>query len=80
MYFVPKPKSLGIDSMGEIAISFDLSNEFFDEEGMFLATLRGHGKVWLQSMPISKLIKELSVYGGNSRKETGGFLNNFLQD
>ncbi len=33
MYFIPKPKGLGIDSMGEIAISFDLSNEFFDEEG-----------------------------------------------
>lgn len=24
---------MGIDSMGEFAVSFDLSNEFFDEEG-----------------------------------------------
>jgi uncharacterized protein (AIM24 family) len=24
-------------------------------EGLFLATLQGHGKVWLQSMPIGRL-------------------------
>ncbi|MBP7509226.1 MAG: TIGR00266 family protein [Prolixibacteraceae bacterium] len=68
----------GIDF--DIQQSGNLKSMIFGGEGMFLATLRGHGKVWLQSMPISKLIRELSVYGGNTRKETGGFLNNFLQD
>jgi uncharacterized protein (TIGR00266 family) len=57
-----------------------LKSMVFGGEGMFLATLRGHGKVWLQSMPISKLVRELSPMGGNQRKETGGFLNQFLQD
>lgn len=28
---------------------------FFGGEGMFLATLRGHGRVWLQSLPFSRL-------------------------
>ncbi len=68
----------GIDF--DIQQSGNLKSMVFGGEGMFLATLSGHGKVWLQSMPVSKLIRELSVYGGNSRKETGGFLNNFLQD
>lgn len=27
----------------------------FGGEGLFLATLRGHGKVWLQSMPVGRL-------------------------
>jgi uncharacterized protein (TIGR00266 family) len=56
-----------------------LKSMVFGGEGLFLATLRGHGKVWLQSMPISKLIHELSPAGGNQRKETGGLLNQFLQ-
>lgn len=33
VYFVPKSKGLGIDGMGEFAVSFDLSHDFFDEEG-----------------------------------------------
>ncbi|MBN1926000.1 MAG: TIGR00266 family protein [Prolixibacteraceae bacterium] len=57
-----------------------LKSMVFGGEGLFLATLSGHGKIWLQSMPISKLIRELSPRGGNQRKETGGLLNQFLQD
>mgnify|MGYP001167485793 CR=1 FL=1 len=70
---VMKKKSLNI-------LLLFLALNVFGGEGMFLATLRGHGKVWLQSMPISKLVRELSPMGGNQRKETGGFLNQFLQD
>ena len=52
----------------------------FGGEGIFLATLRGTGKVWLQSMPIRKLIRELSPAGGNQRKEgRGGLLENLLE-
>ena len=32
-----------------------LSNVLFSGEGMFVATLKGPGKVWLQTMPYSKL-------------------------
>jgi len=56
-----------------------LRSMVFGGEGIFLATLRGTGKIWLQSMPIRKLIAELSTGGGNQRKEGGGLLNNFLQ-
>ncbi len=57
-----------------------LRSMLFGGEGIFLATLRGTGKVWLQSMPISKLIRELSPRGGNTGKESrGGLLNNLLE-
>jgi len=58
----------------------NLRSMMFGGEGIFLATLRGTGKVWLQSMPIRKLIHELSPMGGNSRKEArGGLLSNLLE-
>jgi uncharacterized protein (TIGR00266 family) len=58
----------------------NLKSMIFGGEGIFLATLSGYGKIWIQSMPISKLVRELSAGGGNQRKETGGLLNQFLQD
>jgi len=70
----------------EQSIDFDiqqagnLRSMVFGGEGMFLATLRGTGRVWLQSMPIRKLISQLSSFGPNSRKEgSGGVLNNLFQ-
>jgi uncharacterized protein (AIM24 family) len=58
----------------------NLRSMVFGGEGLFLATLRGTGKVWLQSMPIGKLISKLSVLGGNSRKEGGaGLLGKILE-
>jgi len=33
----------------------NLKSMFFGGEGLFLATLRGHGRVWLQSLPFSRL-------------------------
>ena len=32
VYFVPKSQGLGIDSVGEFAVSFELSGQFFNEE------------------------------------------------
>ena len=70
----------------ETSIDYDiqqaggLRSMFFGGEGLFLATLRGTGKVWLQSMPIRKLIAQLSTGGPNTRKEgRGGLLNNLLE-
>ncbi len=58
----------------------NLRSMIFGGEGIFLATLRGRGKVWLQSMPIRKLIAELSTTGPNSRKEARrGLLDNLLE-
>jgi uncharacterized protein (TIGR00266 family) len=69
----------------EAQIDFDvestgsLKSMVFGGEGIFLATLRGTGKVWLQSMPIRKLVQALSPYSGNSRKEAGSILGSLLE-
>ena len=39
-----------------------LKNIFFSGEGLFLATLKGPGKVYLQSMPLSNLAAKLARY------------------
>jgi uncharacterized protein (TIGR00266 family) len=39
----------------DIAMAGGLKSMIFGGEGMFLATLSGHGKVWLQSLPFSRL-------------------------
>jgi uncharacterized protein (TIGR00266 family) len=52
----------------------NLRSMVFGGEGIFLATLRGTGRVWLQSMPISKLVERLSVNGGQANKEGGSIL------
>ncbi|MDE5418244.1 TIGR00266 family protein [Labilibaculum sp. DW002] len=58
----------------------NLKSMVFGGEGLFLATLRGTGKVWLQSMPINKLISQLSTGSSNSQKESSnGILNSLLE-
>jgi uncharacterized protein (TIGR00266 family) len=56
-----------------------LKSMVFGGEGLFLATLKGTGKLWLQSMPIRKLIRAISPMGKNTRKEAGSILGNFLE-
>ncbi len=56
-----------------------LRSMIFGGEGIFLATLRGTGKVWLQSMPIRKLIQALAPYGRNSGKEGSSLLGSLLE-
>lgn len=55
----------------DIETSGSLKSMVFGGEGLFLATMRGTGKVWLQSMPIRKLIRALAPYGANRGKESG---------
>lgn len=62
-----------------IETSGSLRSMVFGGEGIFLATLRGTGTVWLQSMPIRKLIQAISPYGKNIRKESQSILGNFLE-
>ncbi len=54
--------------------SGSLKSMIFGGEGVFLATLKGSGKVWIQSLPISKLVQRLSYGGGNATKESGSIL------
>ncbi len=67
----------GIDF--NIEPSGSLRSMVFGGEGIFLATLKGTGTVWLQSMPIRKLIQAISPYGRNIRKEGQSLLGNFLE-
>ena len=55
-----------------------LKSMIFGGEGLFLATLRGTGRVWLQSMPVKKLIEALMPRGENAKKE-GGMFSSFME-
>lgn len=50
-----------------------IKNWMFGGEGLFFAVLRGPGKVWLQSLPISRLAGRLQQYTQH-RKEEGSLL------
>src|SRR6476659_9889152 len=51
-----------------------IKNTLFGGEGLFFATLRGPGKVWLQTLPISRLASRVLSYGTGRRKEEGSIL------
>jgi uncharacterized protein (TIGR00266 family) len=62
----------------DIETTGSLKSMVFGGEGLFLATIHGTGKVWLQSMPIRKLIRALSPIGRNRGKEASSILGNLL--
>ena len=51
----------------------NLKSMFFGGEGLFLATLRGHGKVYLQSLPFSRMADRIIAHapsaGGSAKGE-----------
>jgi uncharacterized protein (TIGR00266 family) len=51
-----------------------IRNLLFGGEGFFYAVLRGPGKVWLQSLPVSRLASRILEYGRGSRREEGSIL------
>ena len=51
-----------------------IKNTLFGGEGVFFATLQGPGKVWIQSLPISRLASRIVAYSGMGRREEGGLL------
>ena len=63
----------------DVQRSGNLKSMVFGGEGLFLATLQGTGRVWLQSMPIRKLVQALAPYGANSRKESSSVLGNLFE-
>lgn len=61
----------------------NLKSMVFGGEGLFLATLRGHGRVWLQSLPFSRLASRIVGATGAGGKSVGegsilGSLGNML--
>ncbi len=57
----------------DITMVKGLKSMFFGGEGLFLATLSGHGTVWLQSLPFSRLADRILQHapsaGGKSQGE-----------
>ena len=53
-----------------------VKNVIFGGEGLFYATLRGPGRVWIQTIPISRLASRILTYGSpmGGRKEEGSIL------
>ena len=51
-----------------------VKNFMFGGEGLFFAKLQGPGKVWIQSLPISRLAGRIVAYGTYKRKEEGSVL------
>ncbi|HHH46229.1 MAG TPA: TIGR00266 family protein [Thiotrichales bacterium] len=65
----------GIDY--DIEMVKGLKSMFFGGEGLFLATLRGHGRVWIQSLPFSRLadrVLEHAPGAGGSDQGEGSVL------
>jgi len=77
-------ESLRIDTGCIVAytkdIDFDIKfvggikNTLFGGEGFFFAVLTGPGKVWLQTLPISRLASRIVSMSGGRRKEEGSIL------
>jgi uncharacterized protein (TIGR00266 family) len=51
-----------------------IKNTLFGGEGLFFATLTGPGKIWIQTLPISRLAGRILAYGTYKRKEEGSIL------
>jgi len=71
-------------AMFEPTVAFDIEmmrgfrNILFGGEGLFLATLRGPGRIWLQTMPTMNLARAIAKYipsGGSGGGNSGGGFN-----
>jgi uncharacterized protein (TIGR00266 family) len=65
----------------EIQYVGKIKTAMFGGEGLFLAKLTGPGKVWLQSLPFSRLASRVfaaAPQAGGSRREEGGLLGGLL--
>ena len=64
-------------AMYEPTVNFDIEivrgfkNVLFGGEGLFLTTLRGPGRVWLQTMPAMNLAKKLAQYMPSPTSSSG---------
>jgi uncharacterized protein (TIGR00266 family) len=62
-----------------------IKNMIFGGDGIFLASLTGPGRIWLQTLPISKLAHRLMEYMPTQHKETvqggvvGGIVGSILE-
>lgn len=70
-------------AMFEPSVTFDVElvrgfkNVLFGGEGLFLATLRGPGRIWLQTMPAINLARKIAQYMPTSGNSSSGSSSNF---
>lgn len=93
-YYLQPGQVMKVDTghvaMFEPSVNFDIEmvrgfkNILFGGEGLFLATLSGPGKVWLQTMPVMNVAKKIAQYlpstggGSSSGGNIGGMIGNML--
>ena len=61
----------------DIQYAGKIKTALFGGEGLFFATLRGPGRIWLQSLPLSRLADRIvmaSRMAGGGGKESGSLL------
>ncbi|WP_304509914.1 TIGR00266 family protein [Anaerotignum sp.] len=63
----------------DVEFAGSIKSGLFGGEGLFLATLKGPGIVWLQSLPFSRMADKIYSAAGGSKGESKGF-NNPLED
>ncbi len=76
-------------AMYEPTVEYDFTmvkgvkNVIFGGEGLFFATLKGPGKIWLQSMPIRnlarKLLRYMPIHSGGGGKRSGINIGDLLE-
>lgn len=73
---------VGMESTIEYSIDRvgGLKSMLFGGEGLFLTTLKGTGKIWLQSLPLGRLVETIAgKKGKNKDKGEGSILNDLLE-
>lgn len=63
----------------DVALQNDIKNGLLGGEGLFLATLKGPGEVWLQSLPFSRMADEI-IKASRTNKEESGSINNPVKE
>ena len=66
--------SIGQATLKQRVSDMGIKNTIFGGEGLFYATLRGPGKVWVQTLPVSRLASPILQYGTVNRKDEGSIL------
>lgn len=70
----------------EPTVDFDVQfvggfkNALFGGEGLFFAILRGPGRVYLQTLPLSRLANRILAGATQGREQSGGVLGAFMGD
>lgn len=63
----------------DVQFAGDIKSALFGGEGLFFASLKGQGSVWLQSLPMSRMANRMIAAGRSNKGESKAF-NNPLEE